>query len=75
MRACADLSNEHYGGRGIKMSEEFQNPELFCMYLDQLEGYTEGMELDRIDNDGDYEPGNVRWATKSDNRKNTRKQQ
>lgn len=54
-----------YGGRGIKLCREWrQSFEAFYAYVSVLpncekDGYT----LDRIDNDGDYEPGNVQWAT------------
>jgi len=53
----------HYGGRGITMY-----PEWFVSYTafkrDVIGGYRDGLTIDRIDNDGNYEPGNVQWATK-----------
>lgn len=52
------LNWKDYGGRGIKFL--FTNFQQFLAYLGPR---PEGMSLDRINNDGHYEPGNVRWAT------------
>lgn len=73
MRRCNDSSHpkyKDYGGRGIKVCPEWHDIRVYCEQLP--EGYREGMELDRIDNDGDYHPSNVRWATKSVNCDNRR---
>lgn len=56
----------NYGGRGIKVCEEWSNSfSVFYNYVSKLENYgKDGVTLDRIDVNGDYEPGNVRWATR-----------
>ena len=53
-----------YGGRGISVSPLFENYIDFKNYiLENLGERPDGYSLDRIDNDGNYEPGNLRWAT------------
>lgn len=65
---------ENYGGRGIAISQEWlDDPCLFVEYLMTLEGWNDAsLVLDREDNDGNYEPGNLRFVTRSDSQYNRR---
>lgn len=60
---------KYYGGRGIKIDDRWLKFENF--YADMGEK-KEGLELDRINNDGDYTPNNCRWVTHKENMNNTR---
>jgi hypothetical protein len=61
----------NYGGRGIAVCDEWRDYEPFRIW--SLEnGYGEDLEIDRIDNDGDYEPANCRWTTHVENMRNRR---
>lgn len=57
---------KHWWGRGITVCDEWRNDfQAFYAYVSKLPHYGErGRSLDRINNDGNYEPGNVRWATR-----------
>jgi hypothetical protein len=58
----------NYGGRGIKVSPEFLTFDNFIKHIGPRP--SAGYSIDRIDNDGNYEPGNVRWATYVEQRAN-----
>lgn len=63
---------QQYGGRGIRMHEEWQQD--FAAFLrDVGPRPSEDHSIDRIDNQGNYAPGNVRWATDAEQRRNTRR--
>lgn len=55
-----------YGGRGIKMCDEWFNDYVSFRDWCYSNGYKEGLTIDRIDNDGDYEPNNCRWVTQKE---------
>jgi len=69
-----DVSNPNYGGRGISMYGPWvDDSHAFLEWMDaNLGPRPDGHSLDRIDNDGNYEPGNLRWATASEQRRNQR---
>lgn len=74
---CYNKNNKEYsdyGGRGIKVCERWlDNFEAFYSDVSSLLHYNEmGYSIDRIDNNGNYEPNNVQWATKTEQNKNKR---
>ena len=66
-------SYQYYGGRGVSVCPEWHKSRVFLEWIDtNLGERPEGYTLDRIDNSGNYEPGNVRWASKKEQIENRR---
>lgn len=77
MKRCYDQDHPAfhlYGGRGIGVFPAWRDLAAFCAWMDaNLGPCPDGMSLDRYpDNDGNYEPGNVRWATQPEQIQNSR---
>jgi hypothetical protein len=64
-------SFKNYGGRGIKVCDRWL--ESFQIFVADMGEPPDGMTLDRINNDGNYEPDNCRWATRAVQNRNQRR--
>lgn len=56
----------YYGGKGIKVCAEWFDIQAFYGWA-MSNGYREGLSIDRVDSDGDYNPSNCRWITVAEN--------
>jgi hypothetical protein len=71
---CGDPNNKRfadYGGRGIRVCARWR--EFANFYSDMGPRPSDVYSIDRINNDGNYEPSNCRWATAKEQRANQRK--
>lgn len=71
---CLNPKNDHYkdyGGRGIKICEEWLQFEAFYAWA-QISGYEESLTIDRKNNNGNYCPENCRWVSQKEQTKNKR---
>lgn len=59
-----------YGGRGIVVCDEWKNDALAFINWALANGYSDGLQIDRINNDGNYEPSNCRFVTSQENNLN-----
>ena len=75
MRARCNNKNRpnyhRYGGRGISVCAEWSDFNVFRDWC-VANGIQKDLSLDRVDNDGNYEPGNCRWATRIEQSNNTK---
>ena len=73
LHRCYNTKDTHYanyGGKGVVICEEWK--ESFDNFVEWAfsSGYEQGLQIDRIDNDGNYEPSNCRWVSLKENCRN-----
>lgn len=71
--STTDSSHSYYGGRGIQVCQLWRENR-FQFYAWAISaGYRPGLTLDRVNNNGNYEPSNCRWITRCEQQGNTRR--
>jgi hypothetical protein len=71
---CVNQNLEHYdnyGGRGISVCDEWKKFEVFAEWA-KKNGYKDGLTIDRMDVNGNYEPDNCKWSTDVEQQRNKR---
>ena len=74
MDRCYNPENQKfadYGGRGISVCKSWHDVSEFC--IANIEGWRDGLTMDRKDNNGPYSPENVRWVTQTVQMRNNRR--
>lgn len=70
VKGATDIQLKNYRDKGIRVCDEWASSyEAFHAWA-EANGYEEGLTIDRMDNDGDYTPGNCRWVSQRRNARN-----
>ncbi len=62
----------NYGGRGITITEKWLGKDGYTTFLSDMGERPDGLTLERMNNDGNYEPSNCKWATMKEQQNNRR---
>ncbi len=65
-----EIGYKHWGGRGIVICDEWRNDFAAFMKWAKSNGYSNDLQIDRVNNDGNYEPSNCRFVTQVENKRN-----